>query len=109
MKKKRQGLLAIISILGILFSTGCQQSSLCKSYYTTVQYSWMKVGEKQSIIYHDSCKPNLNVYVSFEKEGILKYDYETRLLEALEVGYTNVKLVFGSYDGRYSFTIHVFE
>lgn len=109
MKKKRQGLLAIISILGILFSTSCQQNSLCKSYYASVQYSRMRVGDKQPIIYHDSCKPNLNVYVSFENEGILKYDYETRLLEALEVGYTEVSLVFGSYDEWGSFTIYVIK
>lgn len=86
MKKNRKNLLVIISILGILFSTGCQRQGICRSYYAAVENSIMKIGEKQPLILDKTCNSNVYVYVSIQNKDILRYDYETHLLEALKFG-----------------------
>mgnify|MGYP000882280317 CR=1 FL=1 len=109
MKKNRKNLLVIISILGILFSTGCQRQGICRSYYAAVENSIMKIGEKQPLILDKTCNSNVYVYVSIQNKDILRYDYETHLLEALKFGNSTVIVIFGSHDGQDLFTVYVTE
>lgn len=109
MRNKRKNLLVMISILGILFSTGCQRQGPCRSYYAAVDNSIMKIGEKQPLILDKTCNSNVYVYVSIQNKDILRYDYETHLLEALKFGDSIVTVIFGSYDNSDTFTVYVTE
>ena len=86
MKTHRKNILLTISIISICLLTSCVYPKPCKYFNFLIDNNVMKVGQKQQVYLEYACYTEFQISYSIDDENIIKFDSETFILTALNVG-----------------------